>query len=349
MRFLFHINQTDLPKANVTAGFCFVMTGAATLFLAVASLMAEEPPASGSDFTESIRRIFTDDQMADFRVSFGYDNTTDLNAPSDPVRARNLINYLASNSFTPVKPDEALAAKLGVPLEAQNLRIFDGPGFQGQTLRISLIWSSATSSTAKNIGSEYARQLIYSNEALKFMQKAASDAEVMAYLGHSRAGGGPDTFPPVTLNNVRGERQQVDLSYYGNAQPGLEALGPCFSQARERPHIIAWTSCATDRHFREWLSQRLARKTHATSLLLSTRLTNHIPGKDKIEGCDEGLMVVVRLIEALQKHESRADFEQDLLTCEMEEFRDMRKPAWKLISLPGAGESRPVARKTVGN
>jgi hypothetical protein len=307
-----------------------LLTIVGTLFLALPPLIA----ADGKDFEENIQRVFADDQMADFRVIFGYDNNKDFMDPCDPVRARNLMTYLVSHSFTPVAITENQAEELGVPLTAQNLRVFAGPGSQGQSLRVSMIWSSATSSTAKNIGVGRNLQLRCSHEALKFMQKAATDAEVQVYVGHSREGGGPDTFPPVTLTNIGGDRQQVDYSYYGNSQPGLESLGSYFLKARKTPHLIAWTSCATDRHFRGWLSRVLSRKNSATSLVLSTRLTDHIPEQAQIEGRDEGLMVVTRLIEALQKHQSKVEFMQSLLSCEIDSLRVPLKPAWKLSALP---------------
>ena len=138
----------------------------------------------------------------------------------------------------------------------------------------------------------------------------------------------------MTLLNIGGMRQQVDYSYYRSSQPGLEALGAYFLKARKTPHIIAWTSCSTDRHFRGWFSRVLSKKPLATSLVLSTRLTDHIPEQEQIEGRDEGLMVVTRLIEALQKHPSKSEFEQSLLTCEMDSARVPLKRAWKLSILP---------------
>ena len=304
-----------------------------------AELQLAQPTVKTDSFDKNIQRVFADDQLADVRVIFGYDNNKDYMSPSDPVRARNLMAYLTRKSFKNIEITEDLAANLGVTVNAQNLRVFEGPGLPGQTLRVSLIWSSATLSTAKNVGSERALQYRCSYEALKFMQKAASDAEVHVYLGHSRAGGGPDTFPPVTLNNIAGDRQQVDYSHY-RAQPGLKALESYFLKSKATPYFILWTSCATERHFRSWFSRVLSTKRLPTNLVLSTRITEHIPEQDQIEGRDEGLMVVIRLLEALQKHESRHAFEERIKTCEMEFRHDPLKPAWKLIALPGDRTAR---------
>jgi len=46
------------------------------------------------------------------------------------------------------------------------------------------------------------------------------------------------------------------------------------------------------------------------------------------------LMVVTRLIEALQKHQSKLEFEQSLLSCEIASARVPLKHAWKLSILP---------------
>lgn len=310
--------------------------------LAAASVAAKDLPPANENFADNIQRVFSDDRQADIRVIFGYDNYEDMKDPNDPGRARNLMDYLTNHSFTPVTPTQLIADELGVPLDARNLRIFEGPGQWGFTLRVSLIWSSATSSTAKNIGSEYPVQLRCSETALKFMQRAASDAEVMVYIGHSRAGGGPDTFPPETLQHAVGERQQVDFSHYRSTRPGLSALGPYFLKARNNPHFIVWTGCFSDNHFRSWFARMLAGKTTPTSLVLSTRYISHKPWKKQIEGCDEALMVLVSLIEALQQVQPQAVFEERLKACEMDLMRNPLKPAWKLTSLPGARASRPA-------
>lgn len=292
---------------------------------------APNPPAN--DFEINIKRIFAGDQQADIRVTFGYEDAMDLKDPSDPTRALHLMQYLEKHQFEMVKPTAELAKELGVRLEAPNLRILQGPGSVGQTLRVSLIWSAATSSTAKNIGSGRKQQWICSEDALKFMQKSATDAEVMYYIGHSRAGGGPDTFPPQTLPNYGGKFQQVDFGYYGSAQPGLASLSSYFGKNKDNPKFIALTGCRSDRHFHQWLTKRLSGSEFPTSVLLSTRLTRSMPWEDKIEGCDEALMTLVNLIETLQQHRTEAEFKYRLKNCEIEEMRESQF-AWKMSTIP---------------
>ncbi|MEY4483573.1 MAG: hypothetical protein RL693_1025 [Verrucomicrobiota bacterium] len=292
---------------------------------------APNPPAN--DFEVNMKRVFADDQLADIRVTFGYEDAEDLKNPSDPARALHLMQYLQSHRFEMINPTEELAKELGVRLEAPNLRILQVQGSIGQTLRISLIWSAATSSTPKNIGSGRKEQWICSDEALKFMQKAASDAEIMFYIGHSRAGGGPDTFPPQTLPSNGGKFQQVDFGYYGNTQPGLAALSPYFGKNKDNPKFIALTGCRSDRHFHQWLARRLAGHDFPTSVILSTRLTRSMPWENNIDGCDEALMVLVNLIETLQQHRTESEFKGRMKSCEIEEMRES-KDAWKLITIP---------------
>lgn len=296
-------------------------------------LEAPNPPAT--DFEINLKRVFADDQMADIRVTFGYEDAEDLKDPSDPTRALHLMQYLQRHQFEMVKPTAELAKELGVRLEAPNLRILQGPGSVGQTLRVALIWSAATSSTARNIGSGRKQQWICSDDALKFMQKSAVDAEVMYYIGHSRAGGGPDTFPPHTLPNNGGKFQQVDFRYYGSEQPGLASLSPYFGKNKDNPKFIALTGCRSDRHFHQWLARRLSGSDFPTSVVLSTRLTRSMPWEDKIDGCDEALMVLVNLIESLQQHRTEPEFKARLKDCEIEEMRES-KNAWKLITIPEA-------------
>ena len=296
----------------------------------------------GNEFEANIQRVFEGDQMADIRVTFGYDNWTDFKDPNDPGRARSFMAYLAGLGFNQIPCTEDLAKELGVPPDAQNLRILEGSGQPGQKLRIALICSAATASTSTNIGVGYARQLRCSNDALKFMQKAASDADVMIYVGHSRDGGGPDTFPPQTIPGAVGDRQRVDFGYYRNEKPGLASLREHFSKASGKPHIIVWTGCMSDR-FSEWLSDRLAGRTAPASAVLSTRLTRQMPWAQGIEGADEGLMVVSRLIEALRHHHTKAWFEQSLLACELDDMREPSSPEWRLYSIP-----KPV-RQSTGN
>jgi hypothetical protein len=328
---------------------CFLWIGAATLLLAASPVEEETPLPAGDDFAANIRRVFADDQMADIRVTFGYDDSKDFDDPWDPLRAANFIDYLESHSFKAMEVTEDLAEELGVTLAARNLRVFTGPGARGQTLRIAMIWSSATSKTWQNIGSQRNLQLRRSDEALRFMQRAAVAAEVQVYLGHSRAGGGPDTYPPVTVDDFVKKRRKVDYSHYAGLQPGLGTLGAHFKRSREKPAIIVWTSCATDRHFGGWFADKLAGKTHATSIVLSTRLAYRDPRHHKIEGFDEGLMATVRLIEALRNHKSKDEFLQGLLACELDDRRKPLKPAWKLISVPGAGDNHTKIRPPAQN
>jgi len=337
--FFFRWSRRESPAQASTATF------AALLFLSALSLWAGEPTPVASDFEANVKHVFADDQQADVRVTFGYDNWTDYKDPNDPGRARNLMTWLAGRSFVQIICTESMATELGVPQDTQNLRVFQGPGRSGQTIRLALIWSAYSSSTAKNIGAGYARQLVCSYQALKFMQKSAADSDVMVYVGHSRGGGGPDTFPPQTVAKAAGDRQRVDFSYYRRERPGLAALSSAFSKNRYGPHFILWTGCLSE-DFSDWFSDRLAGRTSPVSLVLSTRLTRQKPWQDGIEGSDEALMVVLRVIEALQQHQSAGEFQKRLLTCEIDELRNPAKPEWKLLSLPHVRTARqPVESK----
>lgn len=309
----------------------------------VLSSQAEEPSQPPKrDFEANIDRAFEGDQLADVRVTFGYDNWTDFKDPNDPGRAKALSAWLAAHGFVQTGCSPDLAEELGVSADAQNLRIFEGPGKDGQKIRVSLINSAASNSTAWNIGSGYARQQRCSAEALRFMQKSLESAEVSLYVGHSRDGGGPDTFPPQTVANYPGDRQKVDFAYYRKARPGLNSLSGHFRNASGRPYIIAWTGCLSER-FRGWMGDQMAGREHPASVILSSRLSRQMPWLEGIEGVDEALMVVTRVIQALMRHPSQAAFERSLLACELEEMRKPGAPEWHLYRVPAPPKSQDKA------
>lgn len=300
---------------------------------ASAAKATEEETGQDVEYARMVKAIFADDGIADIRVIFGYDNTKDFRDANDPGRAARFMKYLKAQGYEEHKPSEHAAAVLGVPVDAPNLRVLAGKNKQGRILRIALMWSSLSDSGARNIGVGYTDQLKRSEEAMNFMKKACAEAEVMMYVGHSRGGGGPDTYPPE-IRPSKGSEMVTDFSYYRKNRPGMQALAPYLEKAEATPKLVAWTSCLSDVHFRKWFGDRCARKLHATGVVLSTRLTSYTPWKDEVMGYDEGVMVALAVIEALQYGRDGAQLREDLLGCEMEELR-VAKPAWKLTMLPG--------------
>jgi hypothetical protein len=307
---------------------------AAILWFWIASLVAAETPSSAGIFESNIDRVFADGR-ADIRVVFGYENYEGLKDPCDPGRAKHFMKYLTSRSFLPIAPTPELAQALGVPSEDGNWRAFGGMTQDGRRMRVALIWSSLTTSTAKNLGCDYTRQQAWSRVALNFMRKANMESEVMMYVGHSRGGGGPDTYPPVTLTGPNAPVQEVDFGYYRRNQPGLNSLYSSFAKSETTPAFIVWTGCKAQIHFGGWLSSAVGSKQHPTCLVLSTRLTNHIPGAPDIKETDESVMAAVSLMESLIFRETQREFEKRLLACEIPEKCDPQKPLWKVTLLPG--------------
>jgi hypothetical protein len=341
----FPLEHRQIRGRLVTLGLAFI----AALFLAGLAPAADTPPASPGLFEATMDRVFADGR-ADIRVVFGYENYEGLKDPCDPGRAKQFIKYLTSRSFAPIAPTPQLANDLGVPEDAlsQNMRVFGGMTVDGRRMRVALIWSSLTTSAAKNLGCDYAKQLVWSNIALNFMRKANMESEVMMYVGHSRGGGGPDTYPPVTLTGPKAAIQQVDFAWYRRNEPGLVALGPSFAKSENTPGIIMWTGCLSHDHFCGWLTSAVGGKNHPTSLILSTRLTNHIPGAPDIKETDESVMAAVSLMEALIFRQSQADFEKSLLDCEIPEKCNTLKPLWKVTTLPGKKAPEPATELAGG-
>jgi hypothetical protein len=286
-------------------------------------------------FDKLIRSIFADDGIADIRVTFGYDDTKDPREANDPIRAERFMLSMKELGFQEHVASEAAAKALGVPVDAPNLRILSGQTKSGQMLRVALMWSALSKSGSKNIGVGYKEQLLRSREAMDFTKKACAEAEVMIYVGHSRSGGGPDTYPPET-RPAAGGVSTTDFSYYKRNRPGMQALGPYLRKREATPKLVSWTGCLSDAHFRDWFAGCFSKKSHDTAVILSTRLTSYTPWENAVQGYDEGNMVALAIIQSLFEGASRQALEEKLHACEMHQLRDMAKPAWRLSLLPGA-------------
>jgi hypothetical protein len=292
-------------------------------------------------FEKTIKSIFADDGIADIRVTFGYDDTKDAREANDPIRAERFMHSLKDLGFQEHAASEAAAKALGVPVEAPNLRILTGQTKKGQMLRVALMWSALSRSGTKNIGVGYKDQLLRSDEAMDFTKKACAEAEVMIYVGHSRSGGGPDTYPPET-RPAAGGVSATDFSYYKKNRPGMQALGPHLRKREATPKLLSWTGCLSDDHFRSWFAECFARKSHHTAVILSTRLTSYTPWENAVQGYDEGNMVALAIIHALHEGSNREEIEAKLRACEMDQLRNFDKPAWRLTMLPGAAPQPPA-------
>lgn len=292
-------------------------------------------------FDKVVRSIFADDGIADIRVTFGYDDTKDTREANDPIRAERFMNSLKELGFQEHVTSEAAAKALGVPVDAPNLRILTGQTKKGQMLRVALMWSALSKSGSKNIGIGYREQLLRSEEAMDFTKKACAESEVMIYVGHSRSGGGPDTYPPET-RPAAGGVSTTDFSYYKRNRPGMQALGPYLKKKEATPKLVSWTGCLSDQHFRDWFAGCFSKKSHDTAVILSTRLTSYTPWENAVQGYDEGNMVALAIIQALHEGSSRESLEEKLRACEMHQLRDMDKPAWRLSLLPGARSPQQV-------
>lgn len=313
---------------------------------AVTPAQPHSPAVSLTPFERNLQRVFANDNEADIRVVFGYDNSADIRHVNDPFRAEHFMDYLKKAGYKPVTPTEEKREQLGVTADARNLRLFEGFGTNGRRLNIAMIWSARTTSFARNIGAEYLEQVKCSEEALKFMQKAASEAEVMLYVGHSREGGGPDTFPPEIKPDGVKYLHRVDYTPYRNTRPGLASLSSSLSKSKDKPYIVSWASCKSDVHFAGWFRKVLAQKEQDTSLIMSTRFTTFHPWIAEIADNDEGLMATVCLLEAFQFNPSQEAFERRLKLCEIEAERITGKPAWRVSSVPGVSATPANAAPT---
>lgn len=302
-----------------------------------------------ASYQEMMDSIFARDAIADIRVTFGYDDTRETREVNDPIRAERFSRSLTDLGFQDYKVTEQAAKTLGVPVDAPNLRIMIGGTRKGQTLRVAFMWSALSKNGTRNIGVGYPDQLKRSEEAMDFTKKACAESEVMIYVGHSRGGGGPDTYPPET-KLAGGGVSSTDFSYYKRNRPGMQALGPHLRKLADTPKLVSWTGCQSDSHFRSWFADCFSKKDHNTGVILSTRLTSYTPWRDEVAGLDEGVMVALAIIQAMQEGDARERMMERLFACEMEQMRNLDRPAWRLSMLPGrtVAPDAPIATPPAG-
>lgn len=109
----------------------------------------------------------------------------------------------------------------------------------GRRVKISIqsVSSSASSSDRHNQGAGRAQQERQSRIARQAFEQGLRTADVVAYMGHARAGGGPD-FAPPRLRSAG----HVDYASYIRSQEGIGLTLKGLS-ARTKPGVVALLAC----------------------------------------------------------------------------------------------------------
>lgn len=114
-------------------------------------------------------------------------------------------------------------------------------------VRLQVLASSAGADDAENRRDPY--QAWRSRYAQRAFLEGLREADIVFYDGHSRAGGGPDFFPPRLT-----AREQVDYRWYRNREPGLREMEATMRSSEASPlRTLGLFSCASEHHFAERL------------------------------------------------------------------------------------------------
>ncbi len=242
--------------------------------------------------------VFADDNVADIRVTIGY---WDDNGKR-PADTAHVSPYLRDKLFKMgFRSKSGLAEEYGVkparfPWESL-FHVFEKDIGGGRKVRVALI----SSSLGLNADPESAKQQAASDNARAFLIKGAQEAEIWMYTGHSREGGGPDTYPPVLLDNG-----YLNYAYYRKQKPGLKEIMDTFAEREEKPVLVGSMSCSSHRHFYGFLSRALADREPDTVLVLSgNTMQGYVPPNS-----------VLAVIRTVVEGKSVGDLDKSLKACQ---------------------------------
>jgi hypothetical protein len=116
-----------------------------------------------------------------------------------------------------------------------------------QKIQLQIVGSSATEDDAENRTLSF--QKWQSRSAQQALLTGISEADIVLYSGHSRAGGGPDFAPPV----LKKASSEVNYAYYQNKRSQFSVLIKAIKKAKKPPALLGLFSCKADEHFRKEL------------------------------------------------------------------------------------------------
>ena len=103
-----------------------------------------------------------------------------------------------------------------------------------------------------------------------FFENSIESADIAFYLGHSRIGGGPDFFPPVTDSSGH-----VNYEYYKTNQGGIDSLLEKLKNRKSRNlKVLGIFSCDSDKHF----ASKISKIAPELNLITTKRVINHVEG-----------------------------------------------------------------------
>lgn len=188
---------------------------------------------------DTYAKLFASDTV-DFLVSFGYKDARPSRFVGDRYERAAFVYGLTSPcpknfhacDFTADPKDAEIFTKRIV-----------GPDGRQRTLRIRVISASAGPDDDENRLDSFQKWL--SRHAQKQFEDGLVRSPMVFYNGHSRAGGGPDFFPPKLTR----KGNEIDFSWYQSNQPGMKSLLQALKAKDSELKLLGLYSCVSTQHF----------------------------------------------------------------------------------------------------
>lgn len=186
------------------------------------------------------------------RTVYGYyDSFTNHGGKSSVTVGDRAELELLSNQLTRPCPRDSQGA-CGFSIQDQDgqlTRLFKtilGPDRKSISVSLELIHSSASDSDRENRMSNQLNrasedQVRASEFAKDKFLRGFREADVLVYLGHARAGGGPDFYPPRL--SLRSQRDPVDYSFYNRERKSFREMISALKQSSQPPKVLALFAC----------------------------------------------------------------------------------------------------------
>lgn len=191
---------------------------------------------------ESCRQIylgFYRKPQVDLKVVFGYKDARPARFVADRYERMIFIQRLT-------KPCKKKNLACGFKRSAGDADLLTrsilGPDGKNREIFLRAIQSSVGPDDEENRRNPFQKwRTRYAN--LAFLQ-GLTNADVVIYNGHSRAGGGPDFEPPRLAKN-----RDVDFPWYLEHQPGFNPIIATLEGAPSSLRLLGLYSCASSKHF----------------------------------------------------------------------------------------------------
>lgn len=201
----------------------------------------EKPLACSSEFAY----LFSKDNEVRVQIVFGYKDARPARFVGDRYERNFVLQALQELGF---ERD---------PVDDDKLEWQESADRSSRRIRLSVVHSSVGPDDDANRKNPH--QSWRSDYARKKFKEGFKTADVQLYVGHSRAGGGPDFAPPKCLKNGG-----IDFAWYKKHRPGHKDMIEALKTSKQDPKVLGLLSCASTQHFSDSLV-RVAPKTKIMS------------------------------------------------------------------------------------